>query len=182
MSVLNMEDKTRHPGQPMADRLSTDSINRAVSELRFITGRLRIFGTVTLVATVINIGILFWAVYLVARPKYFIETRSFEGGSSLIVVSIIIPMATIILLSLHETLRKRGDALFQELSDELQWHVGRRLESDMPRERPLLAARVSLRAFSAASELPLVPGRFGGAVYAGLNLTLAVTSVLLIRT
>jgi hypothetical protein len=41
----------------------------------------------------------------------------------------------------------------------------------------VLEARVALRTFSAAAELPLVPGRFGGAIYALLNLIIAVVAV-----
>lgn len=178
MSAVNRDDEPIQPSLRRLDGEQTSSVEHAVGELAHLTRRLRIFGLVALTITVVNIGTLFWVIFLTARSRYIYV----EGGNSLVLTSIVFTVGTVVILSLFEALRKRGDVIFQELSDELQWHVGRRSGSEVPRERPLLDARVSLRAFSATSELPLIPGRFGGAIYAALNLSITLTSVLLIRT
>jgi hypothetical protein len=150
---------------------SSESVTRSIRELGRITQQLRIVGTAILVVTLINFGILLWIVAQAARPAYA-EAQNLNS-----LPNIIFAMATIVALGIFETLRKRGNAIFQEVSDELQWHLGRTRDLDRPEERPFLDARVALRTFSAASELPLVPGRFSAAVYAALSLCIAVGSV-----
>lgn len=74
---------------------------------------------------------------------------------------------------LYETLRKRGDAMFEEISDELQWNIRGAKSSggaDLVDERPNLQARIILRTFARASDLPLIPGKFGAGIYAAVNL------------
>lgn len=148
------------------------SVTRSIRQLVQITQQLRILGTAVLLVTLINFGFLLWIIARVARPGY----GDFQDINSL--PSIILAMGTIVALGLFETLRKRGNAIFQELSDELQWHVGRPQAPGQPQERPFLDARVALRTFSAASELPLIPGRFSAAAYALLSLCIALGSVL----
>jgi hypothetical protein len=151
-------------------------LDESVRELRFITRRLRLVGPLLLLVTLVNIGVMLWAIERSARSPRYVEYSELP-----VTLNVAITIATIATLGLFETLRKRGDAIFQELSDELQWHLGRRGFEDAPRERPLLEERITLRTFSAATELPLVPGLFGGAIYAALNLMIAVTSVLVFR-
>ena len=79
----------------------------------------------------------------------------------------------LILAVANERLRRTGDVLFQEIGDELQWNT--RAEKVPPgkgaaNERPPLEARVILRRFAQGTDLPLVPGRFGPAVYAAFNI------------
>ena len=102
--------------------------------------------------------------------------------------------ANVICVLGFEILRKNGDALFQEISDELQWRIGRK--SKLPRSKepsissatpqlkvdkyskykPDLDARIILRNFTLASDLPLIPGRFSPAIYIGLNFALVFLS------
>jgi hypothetical protein len=172
MSAVNPED------EPQSYRfMGTMSapVEESVREVRFIARQLRLLGPLILLVTLGNMGVLLWGI-----------GRSVQLGhvgyqDTLTVTNIVIAMVTIAALGLFETLRKRGDAIFQELSDELQWHVGRLPFREAPVERPMLDVRVTLRTFSAAAELPLVPGRFGGAVYAALNLIIAIASVFLFR-
>jgi hypothetical protein len=170
MSTVERDDESR------GYRLAPSSpVERSVAELRFISQRLRLMGPLILLVTLGNIGVLLWGIGRTAPYGSYQE--------SIAVANIVIAMATIAALGFFETLRKRGDAIFQELSDELQWHVGRRTPDyldDPPTTRPVLEARVMLRTFSAAAELPLVPGRFGGAAYACVSLLIAVLSVSLL--
>jgi hypothetical protein len=76
----------------------------------------------------------------------------------------------------YESWRKRGEVLFEELSDELDWRVNPQQRGGYPRERPALEARVALRSFTRTSDLPLAPGRLGPAFYVLINLALLITT------
>lgn len=84
-----------------------------------------------------------------------------------------------------ETLRKRGDAIFEEVSDEFQWHIGKKYadssggETDLA--RPQLDVRLALRDFARSAELPLFPGRLGPAAYVAVNLVAPVFLISLLR-
>jgi hypothetical protein len=87
-------------------------------------------------------------------------------------VGVLVMAFTILFLAVHfETIRKRGDVLFKEISDELQWNV-RFSDPDgtAPPRRPSFDARLALRSFAHASDLPLVPGRYGPLAYALVDL------------
>lgn len=82
-----------------------------------------------------------------------------------------------ILAGYFERLRKIGDVLFLEISDELQWNIRSkemRSEESAARERPKLDVRITLRSFARASDLPLIPGKFGPAIYIAINVLIAV--------
>jgi hypothetical protein len=70
-----------------------------------------------------------------------------------------------------EQLRKEGEALAEILSDDVQRAVA---EGDFI--HPDL--RVEIRRFQNAGELPLVPSRYGPAVYAAVTITLGLGSLL----
>jgi hypothetical protein len=75
---------------------------------------------------------------------------------------------TVIALLYFERLRRRGDTLFQELSEELNWFSRPRdlNESVVPYNVPPIDIRVALRTYTRMTDLPLVPGKFGPATYA----------------
>ena len=83
----------------------------------------------------------------------------------------------LLILVLYERLRKRGDALFEEISDEFQSYIalgGTEEKVASTDYRPPLGWRVVLRSFARTTDLPLVPGKFGPAVYAAINMALAI--------
>ena len=83
--------------------------------------------------------------------------------------------------------RRRGNILFEEISNETQWHLvqgqsdGASAYHSPADERPAMETRIIMRQFVAACEWPLVPGRYGGTVYAGLCLLLLVGPLILTR-
>jgi len=91
-------------------------------------------------------------------------------------------LAAIVQAFWFEVTRKRGQAYFEELSDELQWRMRYEEEMDMPRiarHRPPLRDRIVLREFLHGADLPLIPGRLGPAVYVVGNLVLPVGVIVL---
>lgn len=174
-----MSTVDREESSPAFMPLRSSPIERSIRELTYVSRRLQFMGPTVLLVTLVNLGVLLWGIG--ANASYY------GYQAPLAIINIVIAMATIAALGFFEALRKRGDAIFQEVSDELQWYVGHSESRGLslreaPSERPLLEARVVLRTFSAAAELPLVPGRLGGAAYALLNLVVAVAAVALIGT
>jgi hypothetical protein len=89
---------------------------------------------------------------------------------ALVMTGVLLAGSVFVTVVVHENLRKTGDALFEEISDELQRRFKRRTVSDKPsvsgEPSPYLAARITLRSFSSTADLPLVPGKFGPGLYA----------------
>jgi hypothetical protein len=168
------DDSAQRQAREFAGR--GEFVSASARELRAITRRLRLISALVLLVSAGSFGVLLWSI--AARSSY-----EYEGNADFFVaLNIVVAMSTIALLGTFEVLRKRGDAIFQEMSDELQWHVGRPDARDAPRERPLFDVRVALRTFSAAADLPLIPGRYGGAVYAAVNLAVAVAAVFIYQS
>lgn len=101
-----------------------------------------------------------------------------------IVLEIMFLLINIIVLFSYDRKIAKGDALYQEISDELEWHVRTELGSkrnspsapQASKDRPGLFVRLTLRDFVLASRLPFVRGSQGLAFYLAFNvlLTLAV--------
>lgn len=87
----------------------------------------------------------------------------------------------LLLVADYERQKRQGELLFQELSDELQWYVrfDEASHSGVAEHRPSLGVRLSLRKFASSADLPIVPGRYGPAAYAGVTLVFLVVPVLL---
>lgn len=154
----------------MNDELD-DELDQAVGGLRMLRRRLGRIGVVTFVATALHVVVL---LLRFVGLLYFLW--AVLASLSLFVVA----SATALWF---ETLRRRGDALYDEISDEVQWHIGREYASSINQPvseapRPPLRYRIELRSFAKASDLPLAPGRFGPAVYVALNVTLVVLLVI----
>jgi hypothetical protein len=174
-------------GEKMPRRLTEQepdfkAILESASVLGQVSMRLRMVGPVALVLSLANFAILLWGIVRSNRGDLYI-------AESMALTNLVLTVVTISVLGYFESLRKRGDAIFQELSDELQWYVGRSgshsifegsSQSSSPRDRPLLEVRLMMRAFSAAAELPLSPGSSGGALYAFFNLMIAIASAVLL--
>lgn len=80
--------------------------------------------------------------------------------------------------------RRRGNAIFEEISDELQWRVTSRYveqESTESFERPNLDARIRLRDFVRASQLMLFPGQYGPALYMIVNVSITIAMLIFSR-
>jgi hypothetical protein len=99
--------------------------------------------------------------------------------------------ANILCLLVYQSLRRSGDVLFAELSDELQWHLtesaaDRQISSAYANRldplsdnigRPSLSIRIALRSFVKNTGLPLVDGPGGTQIYFGVSAILWITSI-----
>jgi hypothetical protein len=91
----------------------------------------------------------------------------FPSSNFVVLMSSLVSTSALLCLIAYEYERKRGDALFEEISDELQWYV--REGDTESASRPVIGARVVLRSFARGVDLPLAPGKFGPAIYFLVN-------------
>jgi len=117
-------------------------------------------------------------VEVVIRVIYGARRSDFDSLLNLVGAGLLcaaFAVSAIALIVKFDNLRRKGDALFQEISNDLQNVPGDSLRSATGRE-----IRILLRELSAESELPLFSGRSGPGVYAVTNLILMGMAVLLL--
>lgn len=147
---------------------SPQTTDEYLATLGRITVNLRTYGLYLLLLTVLNVITVVVLASRIGLPFTNIGFLSFE---------IAFTSMTILCAALHDTLRRKGEVLFEEISDELHWrqketHLDSVLARPDQEDRPTLDARVILRSFAYASDLPLIPSKFGPAIYVAINLLL----------
>lgn len=161
--------------QPVAGNKSESErrvLHESFDSLTHITMQLRITGMLVPVLTVVNI-------LLPVAPVSF---RSIGHPSyPFAFMSIFVTLAVLVLLVRFESMRKRGDALFDEISDEVQWDIrsDNASEKPVPRKRPRMDVRIRLRTFVRSTDLALVPGKYGPAAFAAVNILATIITALL---
>ncbi|WNV09014.1 hypothetical protein [Tardiphaga sp. 709] len=115
---------------------------------------------------------------LATLPFQFLQLRGLYppfSQTELLFLSSIFFYMSLIALFMYERSRKLGDTIFNEVSDELQWNLINERSEFSPHERrgrPQLTIRIALRNFIAGTDLPLVAGRQGAAIYLTFNFIL----------
>ena len=159
----------------MGHRSEETTLSEAVRRLYSTTFRLRVLGIAVFAGTVLNLGFL---VYVRASERHDDDFLTYDYREWVLALALLTG-AVLVLAVMHDQVRRAGDTLFEEISDEVQWHRQKGADNtEVALERPLLEIRVALRRYSVASDLPLVRGRAGAAVYAAVNLAaLAIIGV-----
>lgn len=153
------------------------ALERSLDNLSSVTTRIRYLGIISFIVSIAN----FIVMGLVIGRTIF----RFYGITTIVFTSVLLGIWALAGIVMYEYLRKKGDVLFEEISDELQWYV----QSDGPdigvqgtaEKRPILRARIVLRAFAQNTDLPLVPGKFGPAVYVLVNMIVVFLLLYFIR-
>lgn len=157
-----------------------DEIPAAVGSLGKIGRDLRLSGVLLVLVTLATV-----VVSLMLTATNFLHIIFVPRG-----IAFLLEVGTLLLSAVlairFESFKKRGDVLFKELSDELQWHVRFETGSDPfgkdrppPESRPGLNTRVVLREFAQSTDLPLIPGRYGPGLYVAINLMIMVGDFIL---
>lgn len=138
-----------------------------IQRLRELTTKIRSLGLLTVLFTGGSIASFTYLLATFRRsswifpdPFWLLAIFAFSSISALIV---------------RDTMRKTGESLFEELSDEVQWfvlHDKGRDAKGLDSARPPLEIRYELRRFARNTDLPLISGSAGTTIYALLNLTL----------
>lgn len=140
-------------------------LNRSVRRLRVTASYLNMCAVFLLTCTVTHIAV----VALSFSRSFYVY-----GVSDLPLVSVAIFITVTILALCFDVFRRRGDALYEAVSDGFK-SAGSSSSSDSYLDEELMhEARYSLRNFDKASDLPLIPGKFGPAVLVGSNLILLI--------
>jgi hypothetical protein len=147
-------------------REAEDGFVHYMGELRQSSFVLRVLGVALSLGTAIAI---LWAPSAIAPEKSSYSSDDFLIWAFLVGGNVLLALS-------FESFRKRGNALFEELSDEFQWHLGseKKLFDKIGPTRPPIELRVTLRSFLSATDLPLAPGRFGPLIYTIINVILFV--------
>ncbi len=157
---------------------SPSPLEESLRRLERLTRSLRVLGLLAFLSTVGCIGLSFFAALNSSHSINFLgilvgTLQDKKNYGVAFVVSLFLGGLAFAIVVFHESLRRQGETLFEEISDELEWrvqetdHLGNQAIAE---ERPDLRARIALRSFTRTTDLPLVPGRFGPAIYAGLNI------------
>jgi len=159
-----------------------EPVERALSELQSVTRRARHWAEWVSTVTAAHVGFLFVGpgiARLLSLPL------TVEAAFGVAAAELFMLASWYVALRQFDAAGQRGNVLFQEISDELEW--GRRRPSvpgtvrdpevwGMP---PSFETRVVLRDFQASLRLPFVPAGAGPAVYAGVNLLLTLTFIVI---
>jgi len=139
------------------------------SYLEQLAVRLRILGLGLATGTLL--GTLLCPI-VIRSSKSFSENDSFLIWMWLLGINLFVTI-------IFDVSRRKGASMFEEISDEFQWSLSSRkvITKELSVARQPLEIRMATRSFLAASELPLVPGRFGPTIYAILNIGLLATGL-----
>jgi hypothetical protein len=157
-----------------ADESGAD-LDGAVGELRQVTDMLNRRARLISAASVLNLVGLVLAASL---PSFRLPWTSAPGITVGLVLAGISAVLVMLGLIGFDRDRRRGNSIFEEVSDELQWSVLTRA-SEPPRQRPDLAIRIALRGFNDASKLPITRGYRGVQIYGIVNVLLLLAVVAL---
>jgi len=160
---------------------SANSLDDSLKSLGRITRALSLLSLTVLGGTSLN---LIFSIFSFIFFNYYISFRSERGyysGSEghyystlmqfFITLTWMVCFAVIIAVYFYESKRKRGEVLFEEISDELEWYVIGQDKKRIAAERPKIDARVSLRSFVKTTDLPFIPSKYGPAFYLIINLS-----------
>ncbi len=146
-----------------------DEIMSVLDSLEYITQRLRQYAQILLMTTLIN---LVFTMMVMSGMLHFL-IRSVNISMLLVIFGIVAVMFAF----RFDILKRDGDAYFEEISDELH---GKKLREDqyIHENKISLKTRVIIRRYSNASSLPLIPGKYGPAIMAAINILFSFLGVI----
>ena len=155
-----------------------DSLDTSLRRLDRLGAKLSKLGLQILTASIVNVGCL-----------ALLYMHSVLSAFWLAGVSVVVGGFTLVFSAVYDLAKREGDALFEEISDELQWKIASASHSEVysrveideidqhAKARPELNARVVLRTFASSTELPLIPGRYGAALYVAINIFISFSAI-----
>lgn len=148
----------------------TKNLQTYLDELNKITKIIATFSYLIVGASLLGLVLSFLNFY-----NTFWLKKSFGQESVIFDFIVLIPVCALFLLIIYEFMRKKGNTLFSEISDELEWNLKTGESRD---ETPSINARIILRSFVNASELPFFRGKYGAGIYLLINVVSLIFSVI----
>lgn len=150
-----------------------DEIGYALDKLENISAMLRHYAQMLVTTTLVNLVVtmlLLSGLYRVFRSEIFALYFS--------IIPIMCGIFVVVLAFRFDVLKRDGDAYFEELSDELH---GKKIkeQNEAYKSDSSLKARVIIRRYSNAASLPLIPGKFGPAAIAAINIAFSFLGALI---
>ena len=161
-------EKTINPNESYKSAIDHDSPGKpSLMFLRRIKNSLRILGVIISLATLLHVSLLLLLIFI------------FKGGrikEEWVFGYLFIAFIIFVCIIFYENLRKKGEAIFEEISDELHWFIAYREKepNNISQKRPEFEIRVLLRSFAKTTDLPLIPGKFGPAIYMVINIAIII--------
>lgn len=150
-----------------------------LDQLESITVRLRRLGRYATATTGVSL-------VLILIHGAFASLLNGASSRAITLAGIVLPLFSIAYVIWFDSAKKKGDAVFKELSDELQWYVryGSNEKSTKAEPnasiRPDIRTRIVLREYASSTALPLLSsGANGPAIYAAANAFLSLCSLML---
>jgi len=185
---MKAEDKQDETEQPLS---KYHYVLGLTSHLDRISSALRILGVLTLLLTLCGLGALVGQVIssaLIGQSNQIGATQASTEGTIFyrqylsywwLVGILIVFTFTLAILGTSDLLRRRADAIFQEVSNTFQGvekgtSLGLELQSEL-----MTRARISLRSFASSADPPLIRGRYGAGIYALANVIIVLIAVIL---
>lgn len=170
----------------MDEELINEEIYEMLHSVHLAGSRVRRTGLLVLLISLVDIFVLIAGVaagvYAQISYQNSNETGAvFSSAPIWLLVNALIFTIAIATLAIFDQERRRGDATYQEISNELQVLENLDGKREVPRDLGR-TARLELRFFATAADLPLIPGRIGVSAYALINITIVLISVILFGT
>jgi hypothetical protein len=140
------------------------SIQHAASELKDITQQLNRAANTIVAGVAINILALAFSL----SSGYYRYPYSIPAIA--LVFSALVTGGVIVQCARYDRARRRGNGIFEEISEELQVAFRSRLPEESRNLRPDLELRLTLRDFNESSRLPFTYSRSGPLLYMGVSL------------
>jgi hypothetical protein len=145
-----------------------NQIYASVKALTSITRTIEMLAGTNLLLLVCSIAIVATSLFAMSGFPIYLGSADIAFFSSTILI------VNLLALFAYDRWRRKGNTLFTELSEELQWDLhdeplGRALHREGP-GRPQLPVRVVLRSFIKNTDLPLTSGPSGVQLYLAINL------------
>lgn len=157
------------------NQISLDDSLNLLDRLERINRRLSMEGVLIVIFTTTHIACALFLMF----NRYFHYNMEFDiNPAGMLIIETVSFFGSLLLLLCYDRLRKKGDVIFEEISDEFQWYIRKgnyvNVKEGTPQEGPALRARVLLRTFATTANLPLAPGKYGPGIYFLINAGLAI--------
>lgn len=155
-----------------------DDLDEYLDLLRRYTHRLRRLGVYALLSLLAHL------VACAVTPVLADNIRDWDDGVMMgwVLLPISTGIASLTAVFLFDAVKRRLEVLFEEVSDEIQWFIRRsdRHEVGDSTARPQMRSRLAVRDAARVQELPMIPGRYGPALYSLVALVAMFVSILLV--